>query len=71
MKQRLKLAQAFFSESAILLLDEPTTNLDSEGVNLYESLIKNYAGNRLLIISSNVPKEYDFCKNIIKIEAYK
>jgi ABC-type multidrug transport system ATPase subunit len=71
MKQRLKLAQAFFSESAILLLDEPTTNLDSEGVNLYESLIKNYAGNRLLIISSNVPKEYDFCKNIIKIESYK
>jgi ABC-type multidrug transport system ATPase subunit len=71
MKQRLKLAQAFFSESAILLLDEPTTNLDSDGVNLYQQLLQNYAGNRLLIISSNVPQEYAVCKEMIRIEDYK
>ena len=71
MKQRLKLAQAFFSESDMLLLDEPTTNLDSDGVSLYQELVHKFAGNRLLIISSNAPQEYAFCKDVIKIEDYK
>ncbi|HSN61040.1 MAG TPA: ATP-binding cassette domain-containing protein, partial [Ferruginibacter sp.] len=71
MKQRLKLAQAFFSESDVLFLDEPTTNLDSEGVNLYQGLVLNHAGNRLLFVSSNVPQEYEFCDKVIKIEEYK
>ncbi len=71
MKQRLKLAQAFFSSSDILLLDEPTTNLDSEGVSLYKNLVKNYAGNRLLIISSNVPQEYEFCEQVVRMEDFK
>lgn len=71
MKQRLKLAQAFFSQSDMLLLDEPTTNLDSDGVGLYQDLVLKYAGKRLLIISSNVPQEYAFCKNVIRIEDYK
>lgn len=71
MKQRLKLAQAFFSLSPILLLDEPTTNLDNDGIQLYRNLIKNHLGNRLIIISSNVQQEYDFCENVIKMEEYK
>jgi len=71
MKQRLKLAQAFFSESGMLLLDEPTTNLDSDGVSLYQGLLEKYTGNRLLIISSNIPQEYAFCKELIRIEDYK
>ena len=71
MKQRLKLAQAFFSESEVLLLDEPTTNLDSEGVNLYQALVQNQAGNRLLFVSSNVPQEYEFCEEVIRMEDFK
>ncbi len=71
MKQRLKLAQAFFSETEVLFLDEPTTNLDSEGTRLYQDLIKHHTGNRLLIISSNVPEEYAFCEKIISMEEYK
>ena len=31
MKQRVKLAQCIFSDTAIVLLDEPCTNLDSAG----------------------------------------
>lgn len=71
MKQRLKLAQAFFSECEVLFLDEPTTNLDSDGTALYQSLIKNFAGNRLVIVSSNVPEEYGFCEEVIRIEDFK
>ena len=71
MKQRLKLAQAFFSDTPILLLDEPTTNLDAEGIKLYHDLIKNYTTGRLVIISSNDQQEYDFCNEIIEIGKYK
>ncbi|MBK8521950.1 MAG: ABC transporter ATP-binding protein [Ferruginibacter sp.] len=71
MKQRLKLAQAFFSKTPVLLLDEPTTNLDADGVALYINLISNYTKDKLVIVSSNVKEEYGFCEEVIKIENYK
>lgn len=71
MKQRLKLAQAFFCNTPALLLDEPLTNLDSEGVALYHQLINQYANDRLLIISSNDKNEYHFCDEIISILDFK
>ncbi|MEP6674967.1 MAG: ABC transporter ATP-binding protein [Ferruginibacter sp.] len=71
MKQRLKLAQAIFSKCSVLLLDEPTTNLDTEGIALYHQLIGSYCNNKLIIISSNDPQEYSFCDQIISISAYK
>lgn len=71
MKQRLKLAQAFFSNTPILLLDEPTTNLDADGIALYHHLIDNYTFGKLIIVSSNDTQEYDFCGEVIKIGEYK
>ncbi|MBC7510475.1 MAG: ABC transporter ATP-binding protein [Ferruginibacter sp.] len=71
MKQRLKLAQAFFCNSAVLLLDEPTTNLDPEGILLYQQLIENYTVKKLVIISSNDLQEYEFCDAVIAIGDYK
>ena len=71
MKQRLKLAQAFFCKSPVLLLDEPTTNLDVDGVALYHSLIKNFTQKKLVIISSNDQQEYNFCEQVIAIGDYK
>lgn len=71
MKQRLKLAQAFFSDTPVLLLDEPTTNLDRDGIQLYRQLLQSQLGKRLIIISSNVKEEYDFCEEIVDISQYK
>lgn len=71
MKQRLKLAQAFFSHSSILLLDEPTTNLDDEGIKIYNNLLQNYTANKLIIISSNNIAEYQSCDVQIDIMQYK
>lgn len=71
MKQRLKLAQAFFSNTPVLLLDEPTTNLDADGIALYHTLISNYTKDKLVIVSSNVKQEYDFCEEVIEIGNYK
>jgi ABC-type multidrug transport system ATPase subunit len=71
MKQRLKLAQAFFSDVPVLFLDEPTTNLDADGIALYQHLINNYTKDKLVIISSNDKQEYDFCDEIISINDLK
>jgi ABC-2 type transport system ATP-binding protein len=71
MKQRLKLAQAFFSDCPVLLLDEPTTNLDVDGIGLYHQLINDYSSNKLVIVSSNDKQEYDFCEELISISNYK
>jgi ABC-type multidrug transport system ATPase subunit len=71
MKQRIKLAQAIFSDVPILLLDEPCTNLDASGYDLYHQLINNYASNKLIIVSSNDKNEYDFCTEKISITDYK
>ena len=71
MKQRVKLAQAIFSDVPVILLDEPGTNLDMEGMSLYHNLISQYCNGKLLIISSNDKTEYDFCKQVIDIGKYK
>jgi ABC-type multidrug transport system ATPase subunit len=62
MIQRLKLCLALFSSDQILLLDEPCTNLDSQGVEWYQNLIDHYHGDKLIIVASNQSHEYDFCK---------
>jgi ABC-type multidrug transport system ATPase subunit len=71
MKQRIKLAQAIFSNVPVVLLDEPCINLDAEGIALYHSLITNYCSNRLLIISSNDEQEINFCNHRLSILDYK
>jgi ABC-type multidrug transport system ATPase subunit len=71
MKQRLKLAQAFFCTTPLLLLDEPTTNLDAEGISLYHQLIAEHTHQKMVIISSNDPQEYSFCDEVIAIANYK
>lgn len=68
MKQRARLLLAFFTQSDILLLDEPTSNLDAAGKQWYRSLIDKYSGNRLVVVASNhLAEEYDFCKEIIEL----
>jgi len=71
MKQRLKLALAIFSDTPILLLDEPCSNLDKEGYALYQSMIAKYAMHKLIIVGSNDPAEYAFCNQHINLMDYK
>lgn len=71
MKQRLKLAQAFFSHTSVLLLDEPCSNLDKQGIAMYHQLIETLSENRLIIVCSNDEVEYSFCNEILDITKLK
>ncbi len=53
MKQRLKLGLAICSDSHLLLLDEPCSNLDTKGIALYHNLMDKYNQNRTTVIGSN------------------
>jgi ABC-type multidrug transport system ATPase subunit len=72
MKQRLKLGLALYADTPLLLLDEPTTNLDATGVAWYlEHVALVRTADRLVIVSSNVPAEYSFCEAHVRITDYQ
>ena len=71
MKQRLKLAMAILSTSQLLLLDEPTTNLDAQGIRWYQELVQNHLQDRMVIIASNAEADFHFCDQQINILQYK
>jgi ABC-2 type transport system ATP-binding protein len=71
MKQRLKLALAICSDTKLLLLDEPTATLDRQGVEWYQSLIREFAANRLVIVASNVEEDLFFCEERVSILDFK
>jgi ABC-type multidrug transport system ATPase subunit len=71
MKQRLKLGIALFSDVPVILLDEPTSNLDKKGIAWYTDLIQNFQKERILIVCSNEPREYEFCEQKLALEDFK
>lgn len=71
MKQRVKLGIAFYSESPLLLLDEPATNLDRFGFDWYLEEIHKVIQEKLVFVCSNRKDEYNFCSNFIDILAFK
>jgi len=71
MKQRLKLGLGFYSQCELLLLDEPTTNLDEPGILWYLDYVKKSLSDRLVIISSNRKQEYSCCEQEISLKNYK
>lgn len=72
MKQRVKLALALLSDTRVILLDEPSSNLDHQAIEWYRSLVKEYHRDRILIICSNSqPQEHDFCRHSLVIDHYK
>lgn len=72
MKQRVKIALAVFSDTPVLFLDEPTSNLDANGINWYKELIQKYTSERIVFVASNkIDSEYFFCQHQINMEDFK
>ncbi|MEI6764391.1 MAG: ATP-binding cassette domain-containing protein [Bacteroidota bacterium] len=71
MKQRVKLLLALLSEVPVILLDEPCTNLDQDGIDWYINLTNSSLANRLIIIFSNDKKyEFPFCSSTVRLSEY-
>lgn len=67
MKQRLKYAFALFHEPEILILDEPTSNLDTKGIEFVESTVKQQMEKNILIIATSDTKEARWCAHQIPL----
>lgn len=72
MKQRLKLALAILSDTPLLLLDEPGSNLDAEAIAWFRELLDRHLEGRTLLVASNRQRqEHDMCTGTIEIDAHK
>ncbi|MCX7610686.1 MAG: ABC transporter ATP-binding protein [Ignavibacterium sp.] len=71
MKQRLKFIFALMHRPNLLILDEPTSNLDNEGKESVYSIIKNYSLKNIVIIASNEEQDLAHCNEILFLEKYK
>ena len=71
MKQRLKLALALYADAPLLLLDEPTTNLDATGMAWYQEHVEATRAGRTVLLSSNVATEYAFCDEVLMVTDFQ
>ncbi|MFN5705792.1 MAG: ATP-binding cassette domain-containing protein [bacterium] len=71
MKQRAKLMLAVLSNVDCIMLDEPCSNLDKQGISWYHQLLNDYLSNRTIIICSNQEYEYSICDKSLSIMDYK
>ena len=67
MKQRLKLAQALLHDPPLLLLDEPGSNLDSQGIGVVETLVSDQRKSGVTVIASNEKREADYADRVINL----
>ena len=67
MLQRAKMGLAIFSKSDILLLDEPTSNMDPDNAAKILGLIEENLGDRTYILASNMEREFHSFEQILRL----
>lgn len=67
MKQRMKYAYALLHDPYILVLDEPTTNLDEKGVALVDSVIRQHREKGIVIMATNEPREVSYADETLSL----
>ena len=72
MRQRLKYAFALLTDPPLLLLDEPTANLDAEGVAMVQRVIaaqRIRPGGGITLLATNEPEETAWGDLLVRLEA--
>ena len=71
MKQRLRLGLAFWADVPLLLLDEPTANLDARTTAWYLSEVQRLPAEKIIVVGSNVAAEYGFCSRRLNLPDHR
>jgi heme exporter protein A len=71
MKQRVKFIFALMHSPQLLILDEPTSNLDDEGKNSVYDIVKEEGQKNIVLIASNEKNDLELCNDIVFLEKYK
>ena len=69
MKQRLKYAFALIHRPRILLLDEPTSNLDDEGISTIYQIMEEQKKTGILIVATNDKEDITKCEHVIDLNS--
>lgn len=68
MKQRLKYAFALLHAPPVLFLDEPTSNLDRDGIDIVYEIIRQQKDRGIVIIAANDQEDLKLCDSLISVE---
>ncbi len=71
MKQRLKFIFALMHSPPLIILDEPTSNLDVLGKGFVYKIIEQESKHSIIIIASNDEEDLSYCSTSINLEDYK
>lgn len=72
MKQRLRLGIALCSDTDLIILDEPASNLDRDGLSWYQNFLSEELADRSLIVGTNYSDEEAFlCNRQLRISDYQ
>uniref|UniRef100_A0A7V2ZMT2 ABC transporter ATP-binding protein n=1 Tax=Ignavibacterium album TaxID=591197 RepID=A0A7V2ZMT2_9BACT len=71
MKQRLKFIFALMHSPQLIILDEPTSNLDDEGKNSVYEIIREEGKEKIVLVASNEKNDLELCEKTIFLENYK
>lgn len=67
MKQRLKYVFALAHSPSVLILDEPTANLDNDGIKVVEYVVTEQKRSSILIVATNDSAEAAWCEKSIRL----
>lgn len=70
MKQRLKYAFALLHEPPALILDEPTSNLDAEGIQIVHEIMKEQIDRGILIVATNDADDLKYCTQRLDLDVF-
>ena len=71
MKQRVKFIFALMHSPQLLILDEPTSNLDEEGKSSVYEIVKEEGQKSIVLIASNEKNDLELCSEIVLLEKFK